>query len=51
MKTQPFISRVIADGRVTIPKNLREEYGIGEGDFVEVQLIRKVNTKNKVEGA
>ena len=47
MTTQSFISRVIADGRVTIPKNLREEHGIAEGDFVEVQLIRKVNTKNK----
>lgn len=47
MKTEPFISRVIADGRVTIPKSLREEQDIGEGDFVEVQLIRKINTKNK----
>ena len=49
MKTQPFISRVIADGRVTFPKSLREQHDIGEGDFVEVQLIRKINTKNVKE--
>lgn len=47
MKTKSFISRVIADGRVTIPKEQREKHEIGEGDFVEVQLIRKINTKNK----
>jgi AbrB family looped-hinge helix DNA binding protein len=40
---EAFISRVIADGRVTIPKELREKEGICEGDFVEVQLIRKIN--------
>lgn len=43
MKTKPFISKVIADGRVTIPKDIREEQHIEEGDFVEVQLIRKIN--------
>jgi len=37
-----FISKVIADGRVTIPKELREQEGINEGDFVEVQ-VKKVN--------
>ena len=41
--TISFISRVIADGRVTIPKNLRETHEINEGDFVEVQILRKVN--------
>lgn len=49
MTTQSFISRVIADGRVTLPKTLRKEHEIHEGDFVEVQLIRKINTENKVE--
>ena len=44
MKTQTFISKVIADGRVTIPKDLREKRGINEGDFIEVQLIRKIAT-------
>jgi AbrB family looped-hinge helix DNA binding protein len=47
MKTQSFISKVIADGRVTIPKEMREKGGISEGDFVEVQLIRKIATLAK----
>jgi AbrB family looped-hinge helix DNA binding protein len=42
MKNQTFISKVIADGRVTIPKDMREKKGIEEGDFVEVQMIRKI---------
>jgi len=41
---KPFISRVIADGRITLPKDLREEQRIQEGDFVEVQVIRKIES-------
>ena len=41
---ESFISKVIADGRVTIPKDLREEKDIREGDFVEIKLIRKITT-------
>ena len=44
---EPFISRVIGDGRITIPKKLREKQGISEGDFVEVQVIRKIDTHNE----
>lgn len=43
MKPESFISKVIADGRVTIPKDMRKKKGIDEGDFVEVQLIRKIS--------
>ena len=39
-----FISKVIADGRVTIPKKLRMKKGIHIGDHVEIQLVRKINT-------
>jgi AbrB family looped-hinge helix DNA binding protein len=49
VKPQSFISKVIADGRVTIPKEMREKKGINEGDFVEVQLIRKIDTSNSKE--
>ena len=42
MKNQSFISKVIADGRVTIPKEMREEKGISEGDYVEIRFIRKI---------
>jgi len=47
MANQTFISKVIADGRLTIPKDLREKKDIHEGDFVEVQLIRKIVTKKE----
>lgn len=47
MKAESFISKVIADGRVTIPSKIREEHGIVEGDFVEVQVIRKINMKEE----
>lgn len=43
MKSQTFISKVIADGRVTIPKEMRKIKGIKEGDFVEVQVLRKIS--------
>lgn len=42
-ENKPFISRVIADGRVTIPRKMRKKLGIVEGDFVEVQILRKIN--------
>jgi len=42
-----FISKVIADGRITIPKEMRETKSIAEGDFVEVQLVRKIATKKE----
>jgi len=44
---QNFISKVIADGRITIPKEMRETKDIAEGDFVEVQLVRKIATKKE----
>lgn len=43
---QSFISKVIADGRLTIPKDLREKEGIREGDFLEVQVLRKIQPTN-----
>ena len=42
-----FISKVIADGRVTIPKKHREKLDIADGDFVEVQLIQKIQIKRR----
>lgn len=46
---QTFISKVIADGRVTIPKEMREKRGISKGDFVELQVIRKIITSGPKE--
>jgi len=37
-----FILKVIAGGRVTLPKKVRKTQGIEEGDFVEVKFIQKI---------
>lgn len=34
-----FTSQVIADGRVTIPRHVREKLGIKEGDVVTLLII------------
>lgn len=38
---KPLILKVIADGRVTIPKGLREKHGIRKGDHVEALYSAK----------
>jgi AbrB family looped-hinge helix DNA binding protein len=48
---QNFISKVIADGRITIPKEIRETKGVSEGDFVEIQFVRKIVPKKEANEA
>lgn len=33
-----FVSKIIADGRVTVPQKVRELLKLKEGDFVEVEI-------------
>lgn len=40
-----FVSQVVSMGRITIPKQVRAELGIEEGDYVQVQDIKKLNAK------
>jgi len=49
LKPESFISKVIADGRITLPKDMRDQKHIDEGDFVEVQLIRKISASEPKE--
>lgn len=35
-----FTNPVVGDGKVTIPKHIREVLGIERGDLVEVQILR-----------
>ena len=37
-----FKSQVISLGRITIPKEVREELGIEEGDYVRVEGLTKL---------
>lgn len=36
------ILKVIAGGRVTLPKEVRKKENLVEGDFVEIQVVRKI---------
>ena len=40
---ETFIVKVIQEGRVTIPKKMRDKANISTGDFVEIQVVRKIN--------
>jgi len=35
-----FPARVISDGRITIPEDLRDEYDIDEGDLLDVEVSK-----------
>lgn len=37
-----FKSKVFGKGRITIPKQIREKLGIEEGDYVEVEILKKM---------
>lgn len=42
-KLETFIVKVIQEGRVTIPKKTRDKHNINTGDFVEMEVIRRIN--------
>jgi len=42
-----FMARVVADGRVTVPKHIREFLGIEVGDYVRVAVTQVIKTKKK----
>lgn len=46
-----FKSQIISLGRITIPKQVREELGLKEGDTVEVEGIKKMVLVPQKEGA
>jgi len=45
-----FVARVIADGKVTVPKRVRDVLRIEKGDYVRVtitEVIKKKQTQQK----
>ncbi|WP_297490323.1 AbrB/MazE/SpoVT family DNA-binding domain-containing protein [Thermococcus sp.] len=39
-----FIVMVGRDGHITIPKELREELGIGRGSIVKLKIVKVIET-------
>ena len=44
-----FVRKVVGDGKITIPKELREVYGIEIGDQVKVQILEVIKTKKRAK--
>lgn len=42
-----FVRKVVGDGKITIPKELREIYDIDIGDQVKVQILEVIKTKKR----
>jgi bifunctional DNA-binding transcriptional regulator/antitoxin component of YhaV-PrlF toxin-antitoxin module len=36
---EEFVVRVFTGGKVTVPKQLRERFGVGDGDYVRLVLV------------
>jgi bifunctional DNA-binding transcriptional regulator/antitoxin component of YhaV-PrlF toxin-antitoxin module len=36
---EEFVARVFTGGKVTVPKQLRERFGVEDGDYVRLALV------------
>jgi bifunctional DNA-binding transcriptional regulator/antitoxin component of YhaV-PrlF toxin-antitoxin module len=36
---EEFVARVFKDGKITIPKHLRDLHGVTDGDYVRLALV------------
>jgi len=43
---EQFIARVFQDGKVTIPKRLRELLRVSDGDYVRMALVEVIKPKS-----
>jgi len=46
-----FIARVVTDGKVTVPKRVRDLLDICEGDYVRLSLLEVIKKKESREDA
>lgn len=42
MSKKDFVAKVLADGKITIPVEQRDQLGLKEGTFVKVRIIGKM---------
>ena len=47
--SKTFITKVIADGRVTLPKEMRKDESIEEGDLLELCFVRKIKPSREIQ--
>jgi bifunctional DNA-binding transcriptional regulator/antitoxin component of YhaV-PrlF toxin-antitoxin module len=40
---EEFVVRVFTGGKVTVPKQLRERFGVEDGDYVRLVLVEVLN--------
>ena len=36
---EEFVARVFTNGKVTVPKQLRERFGVEDGDYVRLAMV------------
>ena len=36
---EEFVARVFTNGKVTVPRQLRERFGVNDGDYVRLALV------------
>jgi AbrB family looped-hinge helix DNA binding protein len=46
--SKTFTTRIIADGRVTLPKEIREQLSLETGDLVELCFVRKIKASREI---
>ena len=46
-----FVARVIADGKVTVPRRVRDVLRIEKGDYVRVTITEVIRRKQQKTGA
>jgi AbrB family looped-hinge helix DNA binding protein len=45
----PFLAKVSGNGKVTIPKNVRDLHGVKDGDYVECAFVKVASASSLPE--
>lgn len=48
--TEAYVCKVTSVGQVTLPKEVREELGVGEDDYVVIEKIGEAYFMKKLQG-